>query len=153
MSRDVLLDVFGKPIDFGTPGNVLPRDAHCCHCLALGWAFEEIDASYRSAAAGGTHFTRLDGTVDTNVPDVLTIGPMLRRVGVVAANPLGGGPFPEPRKVFRCVHIDDDGLCKIYERRPAMCREYPLNLKGRRCQYLSCQSTVCKFRPQMAAQT
>lgn len=26
---------------------------------------------------------------------------------------------------FSCKHIQDDGLCAIYETRPSMCREYP----------------------------
>jgi len=142
-----------EPYFFGTPGNAIPSDAHCCRALALGWSFSELDRCYKAAVVGGKTFVRDSGASEELIPDILTLAPMLRKGGVVAANPLGGGPFPSPRKVFRCAHIGDDGLCKIYDRRPSMCREYPLNLKGRRCQYLSCQSTVCKFRPQMAAQT
>ena len=141
------LDVHDKPLDFGTPGNVVPTVAHCCHAMTLGWAFLELDASYRSAAAGGTQFMRLSGELVPNVPDVLIIGPMLRRVGVCASNPLGGGAFPEPRKVFRCTHIGNDGLCRIYERRPQMCRDYPRNLPEGKCEYLSCQSRNCEFWP------
>ena len=147
------LDVRGRPPDYGTPNNNPPAGAHCCYGLALGWAFLEIDASYKSAKSGGTHFTRLDGTVAENIPDVLTLGPMLRLVGVFASNPFGGGNFPEPRKIWRCAHAGPapDYRCAIYDRRPALCREYPTNLRSGRCEYLNCQSPVCKFRPQVAA--
>ena len=142
------LDVFGKPLDFGTQDGEPPVAGHCCHSLVLFWTFDDWVRCYEAASARLTTWTRADGTRHELIPDVLTIAPMLRKVGVCASNPLAPElPFSEPRKVWRCAHQRDDFTCAIYDRRPAMCRTYPSNADGGRCEFYNCNSTVCQFRP------
>jgi Fe-S-cluster containining protein len=105
--------------------------------------------------AGMTTFIRPEtGETAPVVADVLTIGPMIRLVGVCSENPLGGEKFPEPRKVWRCIHNMDDFTCTIYDRRPLMCRSYPQLQAGgdvsktdNVCQYTYCGSTACPGHP------
>jgi Fe-S-cluster containining protein len=134
-------------LDFGTPSNEPPTSGQCCRALALGWSFLELDASYKAAVAGKETFTLASGKEVPLIPDILTIGPMIRLVGVCEGNPLGGGKYHEPRKVWRCIHSQPDFTCGIYDRRPAMCRTYPMNLPLGKCEYLGCQSTLCEFYP------
>jgi Fe-S-cluster containining protein len=139
-----LTDVDGRPLDFGTSGNVKPAGGHCCRCLTLWWTFEDLAASYEAAKAGHQTFVRpATGQVAENVQDILTLGPMLRLVGVCSENPLTGDPFDEPRKVWRCIHQRDDFTCGIYETRPEMCRRYPWSSETKVCQYDHCGSTSC----------
>lgn len=108
------------------------------------WTVEDLRASYEAASKGETHFVR-PGTSEKvpNILDVLTIGPMLRRVGVCDANPLGGDKADPPRKIWRCAHQQADYTCAIYDKRPWMCHQYPKNAEGGLCEYTHCQSVDC----------
>lgn len=132
-------------MDFGTLNNDLPTGAHCCRAFTLGWSFQELNASYLAWAAGKKTFRNHDGVDTLLIPDIQILGPMLRLVGVCRGNPLGKGFYPEPRKVWRCVHNRRDYTCGIYDSRPRMCREYPKNLAEGRCEYSSCQTATCEF--------
>jgi Fe-S-cluster containining protein len=144
-------DVFGKALDWGTKDGAPPIGAHCCRALTLFWTFNDLAASYEAARRGEKQFKRPDtGQLVDNISDIETIGPMLRLVGVCNANPLEPtGKFDEPRKVWRCIHArEDNGFrCAIYDKRPKMCRTYPVNVLGSVCQYHSCQSTFCPDHP------
>ena len=149
------VDIHDKPLDFGTPENVKATGGHCCRCLVLYWTFNDLAASHASVLAGKKTFVRPDnGQEVENIADVLTIGPMVRLVGVCSENPLGGEKFPEPRKVWRCAHNKADFTCAIYDKRPTMCRAYPgmqaggdVSKKDNVCQYTYCQSTECPGHP------
>jgi len=141
------VDIFGKPLDFGTKDNSKPTGGMCCQCLVLFWTNADLKASYEAASAGEHTFVRPEsGERVQTIADILTIGPMLRRVGVCDENPLTGDKFPEPRKVYRCAHQREDYTCAIYDKRPAMCRAYPettLDQSSHSCQYRHCGSVDC----------
>jgi Fe-S-cluster containining protein len=144
----------------GEHSNVKPLGGHCCMCLTLYWTFMDLATSYKSAIAGGTTFVRpATGETVPNVADILTIGPMIRLVGVCDENPLTGDKCDPPRKIWRCIHNRPDFTCAIYDKRPLMCRKYPGQQAGgdvsksdNVCQYTYCQSLDCPGHPSQRTQ-
>jgi Fe-S-cluster containining protein len=150
MSNPLAHDVFGKPLDWGTKDGKPPVGAMCCRGVCLSHPFLDYDASYKSAVAGRKTFCRTDGVESYNIPDVLTVGPMIRLVGVVNRDPFGVRPdLCPPRKVWRCIHANEanDFRCDIYEKRPQMCRMYPANVEGGKCEFKTCGSVHCPNHP------
>ena len=144
-------DVFGKPLEWATKDGCPPAGAHCCRAVALSYPFLDYDASYKAAVAGNTTFTRQDGAESGLIPDVLTVGPMIRLVGVVDRNPYDPDSVERtvPRKVWRCVHCNEDNgfRCDIYANRPQMCRSYPTSAPEGRCEFRTCGSVHCPNHP------
>lgn len=139
-----VIDIHGKPLDFGTPDGKPPTGGHCCRGFTLFWTFNDLAAAYDAATAGKITFVRPATGKEVDLPDdILTIGPLVRLVGVCSANPLTGEVFRDPRKVWRCAHQLIDYTCAIYDRRPEMCRRYPSSRHGSRCRFLHCQSVDC----------
>lgn len=67
--------------------------------------------------------------------DVHLVATMVRPLGEFTTHPITGTEYDQPTALYSCVHLDGDGDCGIYDRRPAMCRDYPY---GRRCEYSGC---------------
>ena len=147
-------DVFGKELNWGTKDGKPPVGGHCCRGVALAYPFLDYDASYKAAAAGKTTFIRQDGAESYLIPDILTVGPMIRLVGVVDRNPFDEDATRcQPRQIWRCIHCNEaNGFrCDIYDKRPQMCRKYPANAAGGRCEFLTCGSTHCPNHPSKEA--
>jgi Fe-S-cluster containining protein len=145
-----MIDALGHELDFGTSDGLPPRAAHCCRMVFFAHTFQDFARSYDAVEKGLETYTREDGTVAPVVRDVLTIGPMIRMVGVVDHTPTYDEmPRGEPRKLWRCIHANEsnDYLCDIYERRPHMCRLYPANAPDGKCEFHRCQSTRCPDHP------
>jgi Fe-S-cluster containining protein len=145
------LDIFGKPLDYGTPDNDPPAAGHCCRAVALWWPFIDMHNAYEAVKRGEATFIRSDGVESPIIEDILTIGPMIRLVGVCAGSPLATEKWTEPRKVWRCIYNGPapDFKCMIYDRRPQMCRRYPPNGK---CEFTECKSQVCEYSAKEAKQ-
>jgi Fe-S-cluster containining protein len=147
-------DVFGKALNWGTADGRPPTGAHCCRGVALAYPFLDYAAAYEAAINGRTTFTRQDGALSELIPDILVVGPMIRMVGVVDRDPFGNNPtLCVPRKIWRCIHcIEADGFrCAIYDKRPQMCRTYPADTPGSKCEFRTCGSTHCPNHPSREA--
>ena len=145
-----MIDALGHPLDFGTADGLPPQSGQGCRMVFFAYTFQDFARSYDAVKAGRTTYTREDGVEAEVVKDVLTIGPMIRLVGVVDHIPTYDDmPRTEPRKLWRCVFANavNDFRCDIYERRPGMCRLYPQNAKDGKCEFTNCGSMHCPDHP------
>ena len=103
---------------------------HCCRDFTVPLTREQL-VEYRRRAAAGEPLVR-DG--EKNWSDIETIVDMLVHVRTHATAP-DGSPLHAPVSRYTCRHLQPNGDCGIYERRPQMCRKYPY---GGECQYRTC---------------
>jgi Fe-S-cluster containining protein len=69
--------------------------------------------------------------------DIHIIYPMLIYLGSFDFDPADGRKLNEKVHHYTCAHHDGKtGLCRIYDTRPAMCRDYPY---GVACRYPGCK--------------
>ena len=55
-----------------------------------------------------------------------------------------GRPCPPRPHYYRCTNLDENGLCSIYDTRPAMCRGFPY---GQACNYRGCKASCAVQLP------
>jgi Fe-S-cluster containining protein len=68
------------------------------------------------------------------------VGRRLEREGIVRSFRAGTGLFLLEQKANRdCIFLGDDRLCTVYERRPGVCRSFPVGIGPR--------PGFCPYRP------
>jgi len=106
----------------------------CCKAFYLSVPY---DAMWRSRQAQVRH-------EKYNVPlpenyveyeDNAVILSMVKYLGEFKINPVSGHEYAGPTSLYTCKNLAKNGDCKIYETRPAMCREFP---DGKPCPYPGC---------------
>ncbi len=93
---------------------------HCCKRFALEFSYTEIQEDYT--------LWRKDRS-QSKIPQVEIIAPMLI--------PLRANP-KHSEYLYTCKNLDKDGNCTIYEKRPQMCRDFPMKDVG--CHFWKCTS-------------
>jgi Fe-S-cluster containining protein len=88
---------------------------HCCRGFALEKPLEEIREDYERWR---------EDPASARIPDIATIAPMLVPLRRVRGEWL-----------YTCRNLRANGDCGIYEKRPAMCRDFPARLP---CPYGLC---------------
>lgn len=107
----------------------------CCRAFPLSLTYGELLRGYDAWRAGATSCVRHGGGSMGIPTDVHLIAPMVRLLGIFDRNPVSGKTHDPPRELFSCVHLQPDGDCGIYERRPRVCRIYPT---AGVCEYPGC---------------
>ena len=115
--------------------NCLECPGHCCRAFPLSVSYGQM-LRYYDAWCWGHKDVLLDGGgFGPHGQDVHIIALMIRPLGVFTENPITRRKFPKPQMLYRCVHFNQDtGQCEIYDRRPAMCRNYPYDAEE--CEYV-----------------
>lgn len=102
-------------------GSLDPRPrctGHCCRGFSLEHPLAEVKAEYE-------RWKRNPSSAKL-IPDIGTIAPMLIPLGIFRG-----------QELFTCRHLAKEGNCRIYERRPRMCRDFP---GPSPCPYRNCSS-------------
>jgi len=109
----------------------------CCRNFWLPFTPEEIRAAYVFWRDGGASWTDAGGLIRTDTPgDIDIIDPMVRPVAAPDVSLWRDGTGPGVHgNFYRCVHLQENGDCGIYEIRPVMCCDFPYN---KPCVYRNC---------------
>ena len=115
---------------------------HCCRSFYLPFSPVEIKQHYYATLyreAGNS----LEPDEGQYLVDFETIGDMVIPLGYHERNPLFGDEAevdgPDGAAWFYTCRHYRDGDCSIYDKRPAMCEDYPYELE---CDYRDCTRTV-----------
>lgn len=103
---------------------------HCCKSFSVDVVYANggLEACRAKHAAGDPAWASEEHRVVLD---------MLIELGEGTANPTAPDEEGDFGMFYGCKHHDENsGDCRIYERRPAMCREYPY--RGISCKYKSC---------------
>lgn len=103
----------------------------CCRDFTLPFAPDEIEAQAHVRGAGGPLRWGEEN-------EAWLLSGCLVYLGERSSPPGSriDGPEP-PTHHYACRHLGRDGLCRVYEQRPPVCRDYPY---GSRCRYAGCAS-------------
>lgn len=119
----------------------------CCRAFALSGTYGELLRSYDAWRNHQTTFIRHGGGKRALLPDAHLVALMVRPLGEFMANPLTGTAFDKLTMVYSCAHLEDNGDCGIYDRRPQLCRDYP---NDRRCGFSGCTYDATRAHPARA---
>jgi len=98
----------------------------CCRRFTLPYPPEQLKEKYLA-------WYRRDYERETIPQDIHLIYPMVTYLGFMRSEPYQQNEL----HWYTCKHLDEEtSLCKIYEIRPKMCREFPYESK---CPYSGCK--------------
>lgn len=103
---------------------------HCCRRFTLPLSPKELADNLEAFKDGEVR----DRNEHNIVQDIETIAEMVVPLGMSADTP-SGFKLDKPVHWYGCKHQAANGDCLIYERRPALCRDYPY---GQPCTYAGC---------------
>lgn len=107
----------------------------CCRAFVLSATYGDALRAYDAWRAGAQSYVGHGGGQRWIPVDIHLLATMIRPLGEFTTHPITGREYDRPTTLYFCVHLDGDGDCGIYDRRPEMCRNYPY---GRRCEYPDC---------------
>ena len=103
-------------------------DGRCCSSFYLSTSLPELWEQYQQAILGTLDYS------DNSIEDIMIIAPMIYEVEV-----------GEEGQKYSCRHWDRETFkCKIYDKRPTMCRDYPYQTK---CDYCGWQAEIKMAEP------
>jgi Fe-S-cluster containining protein len=113
---------------------------HCCKEFVLSSSYENVRRSYEAHQRGEDKYLSVEsekeiakagGNYDVpswmtyHSPDIATVFPMLVPLGIRTHDRETGRELSRPSEIFTCRHLQTNGDCGIYEKRPDMCSSYP----------------------------
>jgi Fe-S-cluster containining protein len=110
---------------------------HCCRAFPLSRTLAELEASAKAELAGVTVFVDDAGQERCLIEDAALVVDMVIPLGRHRVSPSSGHEFAEEREMYTCRHLQPNGDCGIYERRPRVCSEYPY--RDDRCDQPACE--------------
>ncbi len=107
----------------------------CCRAFVLSGTYGELLRSYDAWRARQPTSIRHGGGQMGIINDVWILALMIRPLGEFRVNPVTGAKYAKPVAFYSCSHLNANGDCGIYDRRPAMCRNFPY---GKECENPKC---------------
>ena len=112
---------------------------HCCRVLFLPYDYKTLLEHYDVWRAGRWSDDDFDGPMPDDI-DVIAL--MVRPLSPSVAAKRSGLEMRDGANSYRCIHVQRNGDCGIYDRRPKMCSNYPYDEK---CRIKGCTARPKKF--------
>jgi Fe-S-cluster containining protein len=112
-------------------------NGHCCRAFPLSNNLAEIQASARAELAGEYFWVDEFMECRSLLEDAAVVVDMVIPIGKHRISPSSGNDMGREIDFYTCWHLSPNGDCRIYERRPRVCSEYPYG--NDRCDQPACE--------------